>query len=108
MDLNLSKFDTSVDCIKGKMIIKIMDAKADRCIDLFGIIHTYIYGSFTPLVIGDHKYFITFINDHSCYGFVELILEKFDFFETFKYFKVRIQFIHSVINGKYYDRYNER
>ena len=57
----------------------------------FVCIHAYICGSFTPPVIGDHKYLITFIDDHSCYGFVELILEKSDYFEAFKYFKVRVK-----------------
>ena len=48
-------------------------------------------GSFTPLAIGGHKYFITFIDDHYHYGFVELIREKSDSFETFKYFKAKVE-----------------
>ena len=36
-------------------------------------------GSFTLPAIGGHKYFITFIDDHSHYDFVELIPEKSDY-----------------------------
>ena len=39
-------------------------------------------GSFTLPAIGGHKYFITFIDDYSHNGFVELIREKSDYFET--------------------------
>ena len=42
---------------------------------LLRIIHTDICGSFIPLTMGGHKYFITFIDDYSRYGFVELIRE---------------------------------
>ena len=67
-------------------------------------------GSFTPLAIGGHKYFITFIDDHYHYGFVELIREKSDSFETFKYFKAKVELqqrknikvVHSDICGEYY------
>ena len=48
-------------------------------------------GHYTPLAIGGHKYFITFINDHSRYGFVELIREKSETLEAFKYFKAKVK-----------------
>ena len=62
--------------LKGKLIAKIRNAKADRCIDLFGVIHIDICEPFTPPAMGGYKYFITFIDDYSHYGFVELIREK--------------------------------
>ena len=68
------------------MIAKVRNAKIDSCIELLRV-HTDICGPFTPLAIGGYKYFITFINDYSCYGFVELIREKFDSLEAFKVFK---------------------
>ena len=55
------------------------------------VIHTDIFGSFTPLAMGVHKYFITFIDDYSRYGFVDLIHEKFDSLEAFKTFKVKVE-----------------
>ena len=41
--------------------------------------------------MGGFKYFITFIDDFSCYGHVELIHEKSDSLEAFKAFKARKQ-----------------
>ena len=49
-DLDFSDFDTCVDCIKGKMTTKIMNGKADRCIDLLGVIHTIFVGH-SPLLL---------------------------------------------------------
>ena len=59
------------------------------CLGLF--IYIYICGSFTPLAMGGYKYFITFIDDYSHYGFVELIHEKSDSLEAFKAFKSKFE-----------------
>ena len=72
-NLDFSFFDTCVDCTKGKLT-----AKVNRCTELLGVIHTDICWSFIPLAMGGHKYFITFIDDYSLDGFVELIHEKSD------------------------------
>ena len=77
-------FYTCVDCIKGKQTAKVRNAKIDRCTKLHGVIHIDICGPFTPPAMGGHRYFITFIDDYSHYGFVELIHEKFDYLEAFK------------------------
>ena len=65
--------------------------------------------------MGGHKYFITFIDDYSRYGFFELIHEKFDSLDAFKAFKAKaelqqrkmIKVIHSNRSGEYFGRYNE-
>ena len=72
------------------MTVKIWNAKAGKRTELLGVIRAYICGSFTPLTIGGHKYFITFIDDNSRYGFIELIREKYDSLEAFKV-KVELQ-----------------
>ena len=91
LDLDFSNFDTCVDCIKGKLIAKVRNAKVDKCTELLRVIHTDICGSFTLLALGGHKYFITFIDDHSRYDFVELIREKSDSSEAFKVFKAKVE-----------------
>ena len=114
-DLDFSDFDTCVDCIKGRLIAKIRNAKVDRCTELLGVIHIDICGSFTPLAICGHKYFITFIDDYSRYGFVELIREKSDSLDAFKTFKAKVELqrgkkikvVHSDRGGEYYGRYDE-
>ena len=65
--------------------------------------------------MGGYKYFITFIDDFSRYGLVELIHEKSDFLEAFKAFKARVELqqgkrikvVHSDRCGEYYGRYDE-
>ena len=86
-----SKFDTCVDCIKGKLITKVRNAKIDRCTKLLRVILTDICGLFTPLAIGGYKYFFTFIDDYSRYGFVKLIREKSKSLEAFKAFQVKVE-----------------
>ena len=76
LDLDFSYFDTSINCIKGKLTTKIRNVKVDICIGLLRVIHTDIYGSFIPPTMGGHKYFIMFINDYSRHGLVKLIRYK--------------------------------
>ena len=110
--LDFSYFNTCVDCIKGKLTAKVRNVKVDRCTELLRVIHTNICGSFTSLSMGGHKYCITFIDDYSCYGFVELIHEKSDSLKAFKT-KVKLQqgkkikVVHFDRGGKYYGRYDE-
>ena len=89
-NLDLSNFDTCVDCIKGKLTAKVRNAKVDRRTELLRVIHTDICGLFTPFVVGGYKYFITFIDDYFRYGFIELIRKKSDSSEAFKS-KVELQ-----------------
>ena len=70
-DLDFSYFNTYVDCIKGKLTAKFRNAKVDRCTELLRVIHIDVYGPFTSLAMGGHKYFITFIDDFSHYGFCQ-------------------------------------
>ena len=90
-DFDFSHFDIYVDYIKIKLTVKVRNAKIDRCTELLRVIHIYICGSFTPLAMGGYKYFITFIDDYSHYGFVELIHEKSDSLEAFKAFKSKFE-----------------
>ena len=114
-NLDFSNIDTYVDCIKGKLTVKVRNAKIDRCIELLGVIHTYICRPFTHLAIGGYKYFITFIDDYSCYVFVELIHEKSKCLEVFKAFKAKVELqqekninvVHYDRGGEYYGRYDE-
>ena len=67
------------------------------------------------LLWGGHKYFITFVDGYSRYGFIELIHEKSNSLEAFKAFKAKVELqqgnkikvVHSDRGGEYYGRYNE-
>ena len=112
LELDFLDFDTCVDYIKGKPTTKVRNAKVDRCTRFLGVVHTDICGSFSLPTLRGHKYFITFIDDYSQYGFIELIHEKSDSFEAFKT-KVELQqgknikVVHSNRGGEYYGRYDE-
>ena len=65
--------------------------------------------------MGGHKYFITFINSYSKFGWIKLLTKKSKLLSTFKTFKVttklklgkRINFVHFDRGAEYYNRYNE-
>ena len=84
-------------------------------LELLRVVHTNICGPVTPLVMGGYKYFITFIDDYLCYGFVELIREKSESLEVFKAFKAKVELqqgkmikvVYSDKGGEYYGRYDE-
>ena len=91
LDLDFPYFDTCVDYIKGKLTTKVRNAKIDKCTKLFGVIHIDICAPFTPLAMDGYKYFITFIDDYSRYGFFKLIREKSESLEAFKAFKAKVE-----------------
>ena len=49
-NLDFSYLDTYVDCIKGKLIAKIRNAKADRCTNLLGLF-IQIFVGYSPLLL---------------------------------------------------------
>ena len=111
-DLDFSDFETCVVCLKGKMTAKTKKEKIDRCGSTLDLIHTDICGPLSPIALGGYKYFITFIDDFSRFGYVELIHEKFDSLNLFKA-KVELQLgkpikaVKSDRGGEYYGRYDE-
>ena len=74
-NLDFADFGLCVDCIKGKQT-KHNKKGATRSTQLLEIIHTDICGPFDTPSFGGEKYFITFIDDFSRYGYVYLLNEK--------------------------------
>ncbi|RVW44372.1 Retrovirus-related Pol polyprotein from transposon TNT 1-94 [Vitis vinifera] len=114
-NLDFSDFKTCVVCLKGKMIAKTRNEKIDRHGSTLDLIHTDICGPLTPTALGGYKYFITFIDDFSRYGYAELIHEKSDSLNVFKAFKAKVELqlgkpikaVKSDRGGEYYGRYEE-
>ncbi|RVW64514.1 Retrovirus-related Pol polyprotein from transposon TNT 1-94 [Vitis vinifera] len=114
-NLDFSDFETCVICLKGKMTSKTRNEKIDRCGSTLDLIHTDICGPLTPTALGGYKYFITFIDDFSRSGYVELIHEKSDSLNVFKAFKAKVELhlgkpikvVKSDRGGEYYGRYDE-
>nr|CAN70467.1 hypothetical protein VITISV_026832 [Vitis vinifera] len=108
-NLDFSEFETYVVCLKGKITAKTRNEKIRRCGSTLDLIHRDICGPLTPTALGGYKYFITFIDDFSRYGYVELIHEKFDSLNAKRELRLgkHIKVVKSDRGGKYYGRYDE-
>ena len=73
--LDFTDLNICVDCIKGKQI-KHTKKWTTRSTHLLEIVHTNICGPFDVNSFGKERYFITFIDDYSHYGYVYLLHEK--------------------------------
>ena len=73
--LDFTDMNVCVDCIKGKQT-KHIKKGATGSIQLLEIIHTDICGPFDASYFNKERYFITFIDDFSHYGYVYLLHEK--------------------------------
>ena len=100
----------ALECIKGKLTIKAKKGK-----NLLELIHTNLCGPLSPNTMERFKYFITFIDNHSRFGWVKLLTKKSNALDAFEKFKTvielklekQIKCVHSNKGGEYYDRYNE-
>jgi len=74
-DLNFTDLNICVDCIKGKQT-KHTKKEVTKNTQLLEIVHTDMRRPFDANSFGKERYFITFINDYSRYGYVYLLHEK--------------------------------
>ena len=106
--LDFAYFEICTNCIKGKQT-NTRRFGANRATDVLELIHTDVCGPWNG-----QRYFITFINDFSRYGYLYLIHEKSQSLEVFKSFKVevenqlnkRIKNVRSDRGGEYYGKYD--
>ncbi|KAJ9556020.1 hypothetical protein OSB04_010634 [Centaurea solstitialis] len=96
---NVISFDLLVDqdpliivnLVYGKMTKQPFNKDNERANELLGIIHTDVCGPFSHVARGGYRYFITFTDDFSRYGYVYLIRHKSEAFERFKEFQNEVQ-----------------
>ena len=111
--LDLTKFKVCVECIKGKQI-NIRKLGTKRSSSVLELIHTDICWPFPTASWNIQQYFITFIDNHSCYGYFYLVHEKSQSLDVFKNFKAKVenQFakkikaVRSDRGDEYYSRYD--
>ncbi|KAJ9540760.1 hypothetical protein OSB04_027266 [Centaurea solstitialis] len=84
-------FDNCESCLSGKMTKQPFNKDNERVNDLLGIIHTDVCGPFSHEARGGYRYFITFTDDFSRYGYVYLMRHKSEAFERFKEFQNEVQ-----------------
>lgn len=75
VSLDFTDFNICVNCIKGKQT-NMRKLSANRVSDVLELIHTDICGPFPMASWNGQRYFITFIDDFSRYGYIYLIHEK--------------------------------
>jgi hypothetical protein len=103
-----------VDCIKGKQI-KHTKKGATRSTELLEIIHTDICGPFDTSSFGKGKYFITFIDDFSRYGYIYLLHVKSQAINAFEVYiteverqlERKVKIIRLDRGGEYYEKYGK-
>ncbi|KAL3613382.1 hypothetical protein CASFOL_042795 [Castilleja foliolosa] len=111
--LDFSDLNVCVECIKGKQT-KHKKLGAYRSMDVLELIHTDICEPFPTASWNGQRYFITFIDDYSRYGYLYLIHEKSEALDMFKIFKAevenqlgkKIKCVKSDRGGEYYGRYD--
>ncbi|KAJ9546459.1 hypothetical protein OSB04_019002 [Centaurea solstitialis] len=102
-------FDNCESCLSGKMTKQHFNNENERATDLLEIIHTDVCGPFNHVARGGYRYFITFTDDFSRYGYVYLMRHKSETFEKFKEYQnevqnlldKRIKFLRSDRGGEY-------
>jgi len=89
--LDFSDFDNYIDCIKGKLTAKTRKTSGSRKEGILQLIHTDICGPITPIALRGYRYFITFIDDFSRYGWIYLLHEKSESLDSLKEFKAAVE-----------------
>ncbi|KAJ9545765.1 hypothetical protein OSB04_025472 [Centaurea solstitialis] len=84
-------FDNCESCLSGKMTKQPFNKENERATDLLEIIHTDVCGPFSHVAKGGYRYFITFTDDFSRYGYVYLMRHKSESFERFREFQNEVQ-----------------
>ena len=88
---DFESYDTCESCLLGKMTKDPFTGHSERTNELLGLIHTDVYGPLSSTARGGYKYFITFANDFSRYGYVYLMRHKSESFEMLKSFQNEVQ-----------------
>ncbi|KAJ9554596.1 hypothetical protein OSB04_018641 [Centaurea solstitialis] len=106
---DLKSNDGCESCLLGKMTKSPFTGSLQRGEGLLDLIHTDVCGPFRSTTKDGNRYYVTFIDDYSRYGYVYLIKHKSDTFEKFKEFKHevenqlgrKIKILHSDRGGEY-------
>lgn len=90
-DMDYESIDTCESCLMGKMTRSPFKGTFERATELLGVIHTDVCGPMSTEARGGYRYFITFTDDMSRYGYVYLMSHKSESFEKFKEFQNEVE-----------------
>ena len=65
--------------------------KGERTKDLLELIHSDVCGPMSQSARDGYRYFITFTDDYSRYGYVYLMMHKSEAFDKFKEYKNEVE-----------------
>ena len=74
--LDYESFETCEPCLMGKMTTTPFSETMERATDLLEIIHTDVCGPMSVEARGRYRYFLTFTDDLSRYGYIYLMKHK--------------------------------
>ena len=84
-------FDICESCLCGKMTKAPFSGTSERASVLLGIIHIDVCGPFKTMSRYGERYYITFTDDYSRFGYVYLMKHKHEAFEKFKLFQSEVE-----------------
>jgi GAG-pre-integrase domain len=90
-NFNIEILNMCESCLCGKMTKASFSKKGERTSDLLALIYTYVCEPMSTYIRNGDRYFITFTNDYSRYGYVYLMRHKSESFEKFKEFKIEVE-----------------
>ena len=90
-DIDYESIKTCESYLLGKMTKSPFTGKGERAKEILGLIHTDVCGPMNTAAIGGFSYFITFIDDHSRFGYVFLMRHKSESFEMFKRYRSEVE-----------------
>jgi transposase InsO family protein len=82
--LDSDSFDTCEPCLLGKMTRTSFTGTVEQASNLLGRIHTDVCGPMSVATCNGYRYFVTFTDDLSRYGYTYLMKHKSETFEKFK------------------------
>src|SRR3990170_3841900 len=89
--LDYESLDACEPCLMGKMTKTPFSGTMERATKLLEIIHTDVCGPMSVEACGGYRYFLTFIDDLSRYGYTYLMKHKSETFEKFKEFQSEVE-----------------
>src|SRR6187401_1626917 len=78
-------------CLMGKMTKTPFSGTVERATELLEIIHTDVCDPMSVEARGRYRYFLTFTNDLSRYGYIYLMKHRSETFEKFKEFQSEVE-----------------
>ena len=89
--LDFDSLDICEPCLMGKMTRAPFNGIVERSTDLLGIIHADVCRPMSVSTRNGYRYFVTFTDDLSRYGYIYLMKHKSETFDKFKEFQREVE-----------------